>query len=76
MEGDEGEAAGEAVLHELLGGGRAGPRVGAGGRRVRALGVVLCSAHTGEFPRGVGHKVENGWGLTIVAVVLLNGLLW
>ena len=41
VEGDEGEPAGEAVLHELLGGGRAGPRVGAGGRRVRALGVVL-----------------------------------
>ena len=23
----------------------------------------------GEFPRGVGHRVENGWGLTKVAVV-------
>ena len=23
--------------------------------------------HTGEFPRGVGHRVENGWGLTKVA---------
>ena len=32
--------------------------------------------HTGEFPRGVGHRVENGWGLTKVAVVLLNGLIW
>ena len=32
--------------------------------------------HTGEFPKGVGHRVENGWGLTKVAVVLLNGVLW
>ena len=32
--------------------------------------------HTGEFPRGVGHRVENGWGLTKVAVVLLYGLIW
>ena len=32
--------------------------------------------HTGEFPMGVGHRVENGWGLTKVAVVLLNGLIW
>ena len=32
--------------------------------------------HTGEFPRGVGHRVENGWGLTKVAVVLLIGLIW
>ena len=35
-----------------------------------------AAAHTGEFPRGVGHRVENGWGLTKVAVVLLNGLIW
>ena len=35
-----------------------------------------CRRHTGEFPMGVGHRVENGWGLTKVAVVLLNGLLW
>ena len=34
------------------------------------------SNHTGEFPRGVGHRVENGWGLTKVAVVLLNDLIW
>ena len=34
------------------------------------------TAHTGDFPRGVGHRVENGWGLTKVAVVLLNGLIW
>ena len=34
------------------------------------------SNHTGDFPRGVGHRVENGRGLTKVAVVLLNGLLW
>ena len=25
--------------------------------------------HTGEFPMGVGHRVENGWCLTKVAVV-------
>ena len=34
------------------------------------------SNHTGDFPRGVGHRVENGRGLTKVAVVLLNGLIW
>ena len=32
--------------------------------------------HSINFPRGVVHRVENGWGLTKVAVVLLNGLLW
>ena len=32
--------------------------------------------HTNDFPRGVGHRVENGWRLTKVAVVLLNGLIW
>ena len=32
--------------------------------------------HTGDFPRGVGHRVENGCVLTKVAVVLLNGLIW
>ena len=32
--------------------------------------------HTGDFPRGMGHKVENEWVLTKVAVVLLNGLIW
>ena len=26
----------------------------------------------GEFPMGVGHRVENRWGLTKAAVVLLN----
>merc|ERR1719270_2548783 len=25
-------------------------------------------SHTGEFPKGVGHRVENRWGLTKVAV--------
>ena len=35
--------------------------------------VFKC--HTGEFPRGVGHRVENGWGLTKVAVVLLTLIL-
>ena len=34
------------------------------------------SNHTGDFPKGVGHRVENGRGLTKVAVVLLNGLIW
>ena len=38
--------------------------------------TALHVRHTGEFPRGVGHRVENGWGLTKVAVVLLNGLIW
>ena len=39
---------------------------------------LMCSlsTHTGDFPRGVGHRVENGRGLTKVAVVLLNGLIW
>ena len=31
--------------------------------------------HTNIFPKGVVHRVENGWGLTKVAVVLLNGLI-
>ena len=38
--------------------------------------MIMGLNHTGEFPRGVGHRVENGWGLTKVAVVLLNGLIW
>ena len=42
----------------------------------RAAFDVIFIQHTGEFPRGVGHRVENGWGLTKVAVVLLNGLIW
>ena len=33
------------------------------------------SAHTGDFPRGVGHRVEKGWGLTKCAVVLLNDII-
>ena len=33
---------------------------------------VVFSTHSINFPRGV----ENGWGLTKVAAVLLNGLLW
>ena len=37
---------------------------------------LLGAAHSVIFPRGVVHRVENGWGLTKVAVVLLNGLLW
>ena len=37
---------------------------------------VTAQLHTGEFPKGVGHRVENGWGLTKVAVVLLNGPIW
>ena len=39
---------------------------------IRYLNII----HTGNFPRGVGHRVENGWVLTKVAVVLLNGLIW
>ena len=38
--------------------------------------VYRMVVHTGDFPRGVGHRVENGRGLTKVAVVLLNGLIW
>ena len=38
--------------------------------------VTEAGLHTGDFPRGVGHRVENGWVLTKVAVVLLNGLIW
>ena len=38
--------------------------------------ILELVRHTGEFPKGVGHRVENGWGLTKVAVVLLNGLIW
>ena len=32
--------------------------------------------HTHIFPKGVVHRVENGWGLTKVAAVLLNALIW
>ena len=39
-------------------------------------GVVETGWHTGDFPRRVGHRVENGRGLTKVAVVLLNGVIW
>ena len=38
--------------------------------------AYLAYSHTGDFPRGVGHRVENRWGLTKVAVVLLNDLIW
>ena len=37
---------------------------------------IVQEIHTGDFPRGVGHRVENGWVHTKVAVVLLNGLIW
>ena len=37
---------------------------------------LVSYPHTGDFPMGVGHRVENGWGLTKVAVVLLNDLIW
>ena len=40
----------------------------------RAVNGIL--QHSIIFPTGVVHRVENGWGLTKVAVVLLNGLLW
>ena len=39
-------------------------------------GVNATNDHSVIFPTGVVHRVENGWGLTKVAVVLLNGLLW
>ena len=38
--------------------------------------LVYCHIHSVIFPRGVVHRVGNGRGLTKVAVVLLNGLLW
>ena len=38
--------------------------------------MAICQHHTGDFPMGVGHRVENGWGLTKVTVVLLNDLIW
>ena len=38
--------------------------------------VAICQHHTGDFPMGVGHRVENGWGHSGVAVVLLNALVW
>ena len=38
--------------------------------------LVANIFHSVIFPTGVVHRVENGWGLTKVAAVLLNGLLW
>ena len=38
--------------------------------------VMQKPEHSVNFPRGVVHRVEKGWGLTNVAVVLLNGLIW
>ena len=38
--------------------------------------MSLDVTHTNIFPKGVVHRVENGWGLTIVAAVLLNALIW
>ena len=69
VEGDEGEAAGEAVLHELLGGGGAGPRVGAGGRRVRALGG------RGRAQAGHRHRAEEGEGERLLGRGLRLGLV-
>ena len=43
---------------------------------VPALLRDLLTSHSINFSRGVVHRVENGWGLTKMAVVLLNGLLW
>ena len=40
------------------------------------LSSMNVSKHTHIFPKGVVHRIENGWGLTKVAVVLLNGLIW
>ena len=45
-------------------------------RSVLVLQTINRRSHTGEFPMGVGHRVENEWDLTKVAVVLLNGLIW
>ena len=38
--------------------------------------IKLEQPHSVIFPWGVVHRVEIGWGLTKVAVVLLNGLIW
>ena len=40
------------------------------------VGLTCMDQHSVNFPRGVVHRVEKGWGLTNVAVVLLNGLIW
>ena len=40
------------------------------------MNCLLFIVHSINFSRGVVHRVENGWGLTKMAVVLLNGLLW
>ena len=42
--------------------------------KVSAIGGNM-GGHTHIFSRGVIHRVENGWGLTKVAAVLLNGLI-
>ena len=42
---------------------------------VSLLRWLLTIVHTGDFPRGVGHRVEKGWGLTKCAVVLLNDII-
>ena len=41
-----------------------------------ALNGAMDVVHSVIFPRGVVHRVENGWGLTKVAAVLLNALIW
>ena len=40
------------------------------------LQTMAVPSHSVIFPMGVVHRVENGWGLTEVVVVLLNGLIW
>ena len=43
---------------------------------VPCSGVIFTRRHSVIFPRGLVHRVENRWGLTKVAVVLLIGLIW
>ena len=64
------------LLSRLLGGRLLGSRLLCCLGLLGGFGLLSSSWHTGEFPMGVGHRVENGWGLTKVAVVLLNGLIW
>ena len=62
MEGDEGEAAGEAVLDKLLGGGGAGPDHGLPGLRLLVRVRGLAEAGRGRGQAGDGHRGEERQG--------------
>ena len=71
------------IMIQLLG-GTEHPQTSIAGLRIHNLRVLFrCFKlwvkfnilHSINFPRGVVHRVENGWGLTKVAAVLLNGLI-